>query len=98
MDTGVYNLASENTTISALADQVAGHFSGLTVERTPRPFEDQRNYRVNVNKARVDLSFWNIRSVDEGIREVKQLLDEDRLVFPDSPRYWNDKHLAQGGK
>jgi len=95
--TGIYNLSRSNRQISDLADQVALEFDSVIVERTPQKFEDNRNYRVSYEKAAADLGFDPKITIPQGIREVKQLLDEGRLVFPGHPRYWNDRHLA-GGK
>jgi nucleoside-diphosphate-sugar epimerase len=100
-ETGVYNLASQNSTISILAGIVAGFFPDLVVDHTPQFFEDNRNYRVSSMKALTELGFSPHLTVYDGIREVKQLLDEQRLTLPDHPRYWNDRHLAaasQGGR
>ena len=92
--TGVYNIHRVNHRISDLASQVAGHFPGLLVERTPTMFEDNRNYRVSSRKAEADLGFDPAQTVDQGIEEVRQLLVEGRLANPTSSRYWNDQFLA----
>ena len=95
--TGIYNLSRSNRQISDLADQVALEFDSVIVERTPQKFEDNRNYRVSHEKAAADLGFDPRVTIPQGVREVKRVLDEGRLVFPGHPRYWNDRHLA-GGK
>jgi nucleoside-diphosphate-sugar epimerase len=93
--TGIYNLRSENMTISSLANRVAAEFPGLVVEHTPQHFEDNRNYRVSGRKAEEELGFRPYCQVREGIREIKRLLDEGRLTNLDSARHWNDRHLAR---
>ncbi len=97
---GVYNLSRSNWSIADLAAQVATEFPNLEVLRTPQHFEDNRNYRVSSERARRDLGFDPAYSLSDGIREIKLLLDEQRLTLPDLARYWNDRHLAaaQGGK
>jgi len=97
---GVYNLSRSNWSIADLAAQVATEFPNLVVERTPQHFEDNRNYQVSSERARHDLGFDPAYSLSDGIREIKRLLDEQRLTLPDLARYWNDRHLAaaQGGK
>ena len=97
---GVYNLSRSNWSIADLAAQVATEFPNLVVERTPQHFEDNRNYQVSSERARHDFSFDPAYSLSDGIREIKLLLDEQRLTLPDLARYWNDRHLAaaQGGK
>ena len=91
---GVFNLSRANWSISDLSRLVQVEFPGLMVERTPQHFEDHRNYRVSSEKAQRELGFDPQIAVDEGIQEIKWLLDEGRLVFPDHTRYWNDRHLA----
>jgi len=80
--------------VTGHAGLVATEFPGLEVERTATRFEDNRNYQVSTEKARDDLGFRPAIQVCYGIREVKRLLDEQRLALPDHPRYWNDRHLA----
>jgi nucleoside-diphosphate-sugar epimerase len=93
--TGVYNLARANWSITSLARLVATEFPSLVVEHSEQKFEDNRNYQVSTDKARCELGFDPRRSVDEGIEEIKRLLDEGRLTDPSSPRYWNAQHLER---
>lgn len=95
--TGIYNLHRSNRQIADLADQVAGEFSSVVVDRTSQHFEDNRNYRVNSDKARMELEFRPQASVPFGVREIKALLEERRISNPDSPRYRNHEHLAGKG-
>jgi nucleoside-diphosphate-sugar epimerase len=92
--TGVYNLRSENLTISDLAWRIAEYFPGLGVEHTSQHFEDLRNYRVSVRKAAEELGFRPRYKIEEGIREIKRLLDEGRILNPDHARHGNERHLA----
>ena len=96
--TGIYNLRAENFTISEIADRVAEAFPGITVERTPTHFEDHRNYRVSATKAARELGFYPRRGVNDGIYEIKRLLEEGRLADPTAPRYRNQDHLALAEK
>jgi nucleoside-diphosphate-sugar epimerase len=92
--TGIYNLRYRNYSISELADLVAAEFPGLEITSTPQHFEDHRNYRVSSLAAARDLRFYPRRTVSEGIREIKRLLDEGRLTNPDHARHGNERHLA----
>lgn len=96
--TGIYNLRAENFTISEIADRVAEAFPGITVERTPQQFEDHRNYRVSAIKAARELRFYPRRGVNDGIYEIKRLLEEGRLADPTAARYRNQDHLALAEK
>lgn len=95
--TGVYNLHSENFTIAALADRITEFFPGLEIARTEQYFEDHRNYRVSSLKAAKELRFYPRRRINDGINEIKRLLDEGRLRNPDDSRYANDRFLASVG-
>jgi nucleoside-diphosphate-sugar epimerase len=94
LTTGVYNLSQENWTISALADWVGFEFPGIEIERTPQHFEDHRNYRVSSRKAREELRFDPRLSVAEGVREIKRLLDEQRILNPEHARHTNARFLS----
>lgn len=92
--TGVFNLHKENMRIIDLANKMSQHFPNLTIEQTERNFEDTRNYRVSSDKTRTVLGFNPQYSIDEGIEEVKSLLDSGRLRDVDNPRYTNQKFLS----
>lgn len=93
----VYNLSCANRTISAIADKIAVHFPGLDVQRTPQHFEDHRNYRVSSAKAIRELDLYPFHTIDDGVEEIRRLLDEHRLSDPASSRYRNHEHLAGKG-
>jgi len=93
-DTGTFNLHSENIKIADLADIMVSHFPKLAVERVPREFEDTRNYRVTSDRAVKTLGFRPALTINDGIVEIKELLESGRLKDPDNPRYTNQKFLA----
>lgn len=92
--TGVYNLARQNVRIVDLAYQVRNHFPDLVIEQTPMKFQDARNYRVSGEKASQTLGFRATTSIDDGIEELKDLLDTCRLRDVDNPRYTNQAFLS----
>jgi nucleoside-diphosphate-sugar epimerase len=92
--TGVFNLARQNVRIIDLAYQVRNHFPDLIVEQTPMKFQDARNYRVSNEKAQKIMGFKSIYSIDDGIEEIKELLDSHRLRDVDNPRYTNQTYLS----
>ncbi len=77
--TGVYNLHSVNTTIIELADKIKSFFSDLAINKSSAMFQDNRNYRVSSEKAKRDLIFDPSVSIDDGILEIKELLEEERI-------------------
>lgn len=92
--TGVFNLHRQNVRIIDLAYQVRNHFPDLLIEQTPMKFQDARNYRVSSDKARVLLGYKPVYSIDDGIEEIKSLLETGRLRDLDNPRYINQTFLS----
>ena len=92
--TGVYNLHRQNVRIIDLAYQIRNHFPDLVIEQTPMKFQDARNYRVKSDKAQITFGFKPIYSIDDGIEEVKELLETHRLKDLDNPRYTNQIFLS----
>lgn len=92
--TGVFNLHRQNVRIIDLAYQVRNHFPDLLIEQTEMPFQDTRNYRVSSDKAQSVLGFKAVSSIDDGIEEIKELLETGRLKDVDNPRYTNQGFLS----
>ena len=92
---GVYNLARQNVRIMDLAYQVRMHFPDLVIEHTEMPFQDTRNYRVSAEKAKNTFGFKAIHSIDEGIEELKYLVETKRIKDLKSPRYSNQAYLKE---
>lgn len=92
---GVFNLARQNVRISDLAYQVRMHFPDIVIETTNMPFQDTRNYRVSAKKAENTFGFKSIHSVDEGIEELKFLVETKRIKDLKSPRYSNQAYLKE---
>jgi nucleoside-diphosphate-sugar epimerase len=90
---GVFNLHRQNVRIIDLAYQVRNHFPDMVIELTDVQFQDTRNYRVSSEKAARELGFKAERSIDQGIEEVKGLLDSFRIRDVDNPRYTNQAFL-----
>ena len=91
---GIFNLHRENVRIIDLAHKVREHFPQLRIEQTSMTFEDSRNYRVSNQKALRTLGFAPKVAIDEGIAEVKELLDTGRLKDVDNPRHTNQGFLT----
>jgi len=93
--TGIYNLHRQNVRIVDLAYQVRNHFPDLVIHQTEMKFQDARNYRVSSEKARRELGFAPRYSIDDGIMEVKELVENGRLKDLNSPRYANHSFLEK---
>jgi nucleoside-diphosphate-sugar epimerase len=93
--TGVFNLHCQNVRIVDLAYQVRNHFPDLEIKRVEMQFQDSRNYRVSSQRAHEEIGFAPRFSIDDGIREVKELVVSRRLKDIHNPRYANQSYLAQ---
>ncbi|MDO8435402.1 MAG: NAD(P)-dependent oxidoreductase [bacterium] len=90
---GLYNVHAENMTIATIADHIVGHFPDVQVDRGETLFQDNRNYRVSSDKARTELNFVAKYSVQDGIKELKQLIEEGRIKDSFITRFSNYLYL-----
>jgi nucleoside-diphosphate-sugar epimerase len=93
--TGIYNLHRQNVRIIDLSYQVRNHFPDLVIEQTDRPFQDTRNYRVSSQKAKDAFGFNSAYSIDDGIDEIKALVENHRIKDLDHSRYSNQRFLQE---
>ena len=94
-DTGIFNLQRQNVRIIDLAYQVRNHFPDAEMTVTEMHFQDSRNYRVNSLKAKNILNWKSVYSIDDGIVEVKELIETRRIKDVSNPRYTNQLFLKQ---
>jgi nucleoside-diphosphate-sugar epimerase len=92
--TGVFNLHRQNVRIVDLAYQLRNHFPDLVIEQTSMKFQDLRNYRVRSDKAYQLLGFRATHSIDQGIEEMKYLVENHRIKDLLNPRYTNQAFLS----
>jgi nucleoside-diphosphate-sugar epimerase len=86
----VYNVGctEENYQKSMIIDEIRKVIPDARVTYVKK-IEDPRDYRVSFEKIATELGFQISRRVPDGIREIKQLIDEGILGDPDGPRYRN---------
>lgn len=92
--TGIYNLHQENVKIIDLAREVEKHVPNLEMEIVDIKFQDARNYKVSSDKARTVLGFNPKFTAEDGIKEVKKLIEERRIKDVNNPRYSNQSFLT----
>lgn len=90
---GIFNLHAVNMPIRDLAEKLPLHFPDLKVEYTERKFQDNRNYKVSSEKARTTFGFVPIYTVDDGISEIRELLESGRIKDVNNPRYSNSDSI-----
>ena len=103
---GIYNLSAENVKIVELAQGIQKFVPASKLELTDIKTEDARNYRVDSQKAKDELSFNPKLSLADGIQEVLDLfvgkeLERafmDTTFDPNDVRFWNHKWLGEHGE
>lgn len=92
---GAYNLAAINIQIKDLA-KIISDMTGCKIEYTEQKFEDQRNYHVSTEKAIKDGLFNSnvLRSIQDGIREIADLIKNGRIKYTENDIYFNERHIA----
>lgn len=86
--TGIFNLHQQNVRILDLAEGVKRQIA-CELEVVETSFEDSRNYRANSKKAKESFGFKPHYYADQGINEVKELLQQGRIKDLNNPRYNN---------
>jgi hypothetical protein len=56
--------------------------------------EDPRDYRVDFSKIKQTLGFTIGRTVPDGVREIKELIQLKIIENPEDQRYYNIPHNA----
>lgn len=90
---GPFNLRTENLTMSTLAERIATLVPGSVVEKTEIKFQDARNYKVSADKACDAFGFAPKLTVEDGITEIRDLVQQGRIQDASSPRYSNTDFL-----
>ena len=57
--------------------------------------EDPRDYRVNSDKIKRELGFKITMRVSDGIKEIKQIIQEGVIKDPEDQKYYNIPHERQ---
>ena len=93
----VFNVGSDqnNFTISETAVMVANEIPGTEIDYLDT-VEDLRSYRVSFEKIRHVLGFSARYRIEDGVREVRELL-QSGAIDPEASVFSNLKHLRAGG-
>jgi nucleoside-diphosphate-sugar epimerase len=90
---GIYNIHKENITILNIAKKIKNKFKKIQVNKVKIKFQDARNYKVTSDKAKNDLNFNPLLSIEYGIDEIYHLISSKRIKNINDPRYTNQKFL-----
>lgn len=89
----IYNLRTVNVKIVDVAEHVKKHFPNLEIEKTELSFEDARNYKVSRDKAEKVFDFTSDITLDDGIKELKEIFEAHRIKNFDDPHFSNHRFL-----
>jgi nucleoside-diphosphate-sugar epimerase len=92
-DTGIYNLHAVNMTIIEVAELIRKFVPDLIVHKTELQFQDARNYSVSSEKAKRTFGFSSRYKPEDGILEIKKLVEQGRIRDISSPRFSNTDFL-----
>ncbi len=91
---GTYNVASANLQIKDLAS-IVSRLTNCGIHYTEQQSQDQRDYHVSTRKALRD-GIYNphtLRTVEDGIREIADLVTVGRIKHTENDIYFNVRHV-----
>ena len=94
---GIFNLHHKNYKIIELAETIKEKIPEVTIETTPLPFQDARNYQVSSEKLKTETGFEASIEIERGINEVYDLISSNRIKDINDPRYSNQSFLQTFG-
>jgi nucleoside-diphosphate-sugar epimerase len=86
----VFNVGDteENYQKQAIVDIIEHELSEVNIEYVEKE-EDPRDYRVDFSKIGDRLGFEITRTVPDGVREIRNIVQDGFILNPDEPRYFN---------
>ncbi len=86
----VFNVGdtAENYQKRMIVEEILKIIPGAQVKYIQK-VEDPRDYRVSFDKIQQELGFKISRKVPEGVREIKQILQDKLIMNPDDKKYGN---------
>jgi nucleoside-diphosphate-sugar epimerase len=91
---GLYNLSYQNYTIKNIAETIKTIVPNADIVYTELNFEDLRNYKVKNDKF-LKTGWCPKHSLREGIVEIKNLFNQNRIVNPKDVIYSNADYLKK---
>jgi len=95
--TGVFNLHYKNYKILDIANAIIEKIPSATIETTPMKFQDARNYQVSSEKLLNKTGFKPEYDLKTGIKEVYNLISNNRIKNVNHIRYSNQNFLEEHG-
>ena len=89
----VFNVGdtSQNYTKKMIIEELQKQFVNADIKRVKKD-EDLRDYRVSFSKIKNELGFEISRTVPDGIREIKDIIEKGVIQNPENQKYYNIPH------
>ena len=94
---GIFNLHYKNFKIIEIAEKIKEKIPDVSIETTPLPFQDARNYQVSSDKLKRETGFEASIELTQGIEEMYNLISSNRIKDINDPRYSNQNFLQTYG-
>lgn len=94
---GIFNLHYKNFKIIEIAEKIKEKIPDVSIETTPLPFQDARNYQVSSDKLKLETGFEASIELSQGIEEMYNLISSNRIKDINDPRYSNQNFLQTYG-
>jgi len=94
---GIFNLHYKNFKIIEIAEKIKEKIPDVSIETTPLPFQDARNYQVSSDKLKRETGFEASIEITQGIEEMYNLISSNRIKDINDPRYSNQNFLQTYG-
>ena len=94
---GIFNLHYKNFKIIEIAEKIKEKIPDVSIETTPLPFQDARNYQVSSDKLKLETGFEASIELTQGIEEMYNLISSNRIKDINNPRYSNQNFLQTFG-
>jgi nucleoside-diphosphate-sugar epimerase len=92
-ESGTFNLHTENITIIELAKRIQNLVGEAVIETTDVSYQDARNYQVSSRKAVETLGFRPQWKIEDGIKEIMELVEHGRIKDFTNSRFINVESL-----
>jgi len=94
---GIFNLHYKNFKIIEIAEKIKEKIPDVSIETTPLPFQDARNYQVSSDKLKLETGFVASIELIQGVEEMYNLISSNRIKDINDPRYSNQNFLQTFG-
>tara|TARA_X000000950_G_scaffold181836_1_gene220410 strand:- start:12625 stop:13557 length:933 start_codon:yes stop_codon:yes gene_type:complete len=94
---GIFNLHYKNFKIIEIAEKIKEKIPNVSIETTPLPFQDARNYQVSSDKLKLETGFEASIELTQGVEEMYNLISSNRIKDINDPRYSNQNFLQTFG-